>query len=425
MSRPRPSPLPLACRAALLLLAGIPGAGRGAEGSGHGPIAPAPAAPALPAARRPAADEIHGLLNLGASLTARGSYDSAEIAYRQVLNAPAAQPAEVKDALLGLAHMHRRQGALTKAAAIYEKYLQEYPGDDRTPDALLELGRTLRDMGVYKLAIARFYSVINSTLKLPAGSFERYQQLAKTAKFEIAETHFQAGEYEEAGKFFTRLRLLDLAPADRARAQFMAASSLHRQGDNEGAAKLLRSFIDENPKDENAPEARYLLAVSLHALNRRPEAFAATLELLRVEATADAGDPKRWAYWQRRTGNQLANDFFESGDILSALTIYTRLAELSPEPGWRLPIDYQIGLCAERLGDPSRAHASYQGIVDGVGAHPPPELSELARRAAWRLGHLEWNEQTGRQVQAFFRTPAAASAASAAPAPAPTPVPLP
>ena len=132
-----------------------------AEASESAP-APAPAAPAAPVSKR-ATTETQGLLNLGASLSERGDYEASEIAYRQVLNTATAPENDLKSALLGLAHMHRRQGALTKAAAIYERFLKDYPGDDRTPDALLDLGRTLRGLGVYKLALARFYSVINST----------------------------------------------------------------------------------------------------------------------------------------------------------------------------------------------------------------------------------------------------------------------
>ncbi len=381
---------------ACLLLTGPVGGGWLAAGE------PA-AAPGHPA-KAHAEDEIHGLLNLGTRLTDRGDYDSAEIAFRQVLAARPAVPYATKSALLGLARMHRRQGALTKAAAIYEKYLQEYPGDERTPDALLELGRTLRSMGSYHLAIARFYSVINSTLKLPSEGFDRYQQLAKTAQFEIAETHFQAGEFAEAGKFFSRLRLLDLAPADRARAQFKAAYSLSLQGDHEGAVETLRAFLAQSPDDDNIPEARYLLAVSLRTLNRPQEALAATLDLLRTERSRMTGDPRRWAYWQRRTGNQLANDFFEHGDTLNALAIYAGLAAVSDDPAWRLPVTYQIALCHERLGNVERAHATYQSIVDATKANAAPELAELGRMADWRMGHLDWNDSLHRQVASIFET---------------------
>jgi tetratricopeptide (TPR) repeat protein len=300
--------------------------------------------------------------------------------------------------------MHRKQGALTKAAAIYEKFLQEYPGDDRSPDALLELGRTLRSMGAYKMAITRFYSVINSTLKLPAEGFSHYEQLAKTAQFEIAETHFQAGEYEEAGKFFSRLSLLDLAPGDQAYAHFMAACSLDQQGDREGAVTMLRAFLEQWPNDENVPEARYLLATNLHALNRTQEALAATLELLRSEKSQVSANPKRWAYWQRKTGNKLANDLFEAGDIADAQAIYMGLASLSDDPAWQLPVTYQVALCDERLGDIDRARSAYQKIVDGTGAGASSDLSDLAQLAAWRLGQLDWRDNISHQVTTLMVT---------------------
>lgn len=349
-------------------------------------------------------EEIQSLLKLGATLSERANYESAEIAFYQVLNHDYAAPADIKSALFGLARMQRKQGSLTKAAAIYERFLKDFPGDERTPDALLDLGRTLRALGIYKGAITRFYAVINSTLKLPGEGFEHYQVLTKTAQFEIAETHFQAGDFTEAAKFYTRLRLLDLAPSDRARAHFKAAYSLRLKGDLETSISTLRAYIDLSPDDENVPEARYLLAVSLRELKRPEEAFAATLELLRTEQTRVARDPKRWAYWQRRTGNQLANDFFESGNTLNAQSIYQGLVDLSPEPTWRIPLTYQIGLCYERLGNTDRARASYQVIVDTLGATPPAELAELARMAAWRIDHLSWRDGMSQQVSRLFET---------------------
>ena len=357
---------------------------------------------AKPAGAYPA--EVQGLLKLGASLTDRGEYESAEIAFRQVMNWPEAPVASVQDALLGLARMHRRQGSLTKAAAIYEKFLKEFPGTERSPDVLLDLGRTHRAMGAHKLAINRFYSVINSTLKLPAEGFEHYQLLAKTAQFEIAETHFLAGEFAEAGKFFARLRLLDLAPADRASAHFKSGYALNLQGDLASAVTTLRTYLEQWPDDENVPQARYLLATSLRTLNRQQEAFSVTLDLLRAEHSKVAADSKRWIYWQRRTGNQLANDFFESGETLNAQAIYRSMIELSSEPAWRLPLTYQIGLCQERLGHAEIARASYQTIVDSAGNSPTAEIKEIVTMASWRISHLDWREKIGQKVTAFFDT---------------------
>lgn len=395
--------------------------------------APAAAAPAhsdhVTPAKAIAADKeaatenegIQSLLKLGKILSDRADYESAEIAYYQVLNNHRAPVVDIKSALLGLGRMFRVQGALTKAAAIYERFLKDYPNDERTPDALLDLGRTLRALGVYKGAITRFYSVINSTLKLPSEGFEHYQILTKTAQFEIAETHFQSGDYTEAAKFYARLRLLDLAPDDRARAHFKSAYSLRLKGDLETAITTLRAYIDQWPADENIPEARYLLAITLREMKRPQEAFLATLELLRTEQSRVANDPKRWAYWQRRTGNQLANDFFETGNTLNAHAIYTGLVDLAPEPTWRLPLVYQIALCYERLGIQDRARTAYQTIIDTAGATPPAELAELTRMAAWRLNHLAWRDDVGRQVNAFFETTTGQPAPAPAPAAPPPP----
>jgi TolA-binding protein len=376
------------------------------------------AAPVAKSIKR-ATNEVEGLLNLGEKLAGRSDYASAEIAYHQVLNFRGVPEGDVKTALLHLAQMHRRQGAMTKAIAIYERYLKDYPTDDRTPEALLNLGRTLRSMGLHKLAITRFYSVINSTLKVPGEGFERYQILAKTAQFEIAETHFQAGEFAQANKYFSRLRLLELAGTDRARAHFMAGYSLRLQGDHEGSINTLRSFIEQWPQDENVPEARYLLAITLRELKRTQEAFATTLDLLRTEKARTAADPKRWAYWQRKTGNHLANEFFETGDTLNARAIYAGLLELSPEIAWRLPITYQLGLCYERLGANDTARASYQSIVEAAGANPSADLLELVTMAKWRIEHLEWRDKTTRQISTFFDSTTGKFASASASPPAP------
>ncbi|HET7535434.1 MAG TPA: tetratricopeptide repeat protein [Candidatus Didemnitutus sp.] len=424
MNQPRPFRLNSLVSFALVL--GLVGALRSEEPAAA-PIenitafaaeAPKPEKPAVvpeESAADEKAAEARGLLSLGANLAERNDYAASEIAYRQVLNSGEFAVADQKDALLGLAKMFRREGTFTKASAIYEKYLKEFPDDPRAPDAMLELGRTLRSMGAYKLAISRFYSVINSTLKLPTESFDHYQQLAKTAQFEIAETYFTAGNFAEAGKFFSRLRLLDLAPQDRARAHFKSAYSLQLGGDLEGAVRTLRDYLDQWPDDENIPEARYLLATSLRQLNRPDEALAATLDLLRSEQPKSGVDPKRWAYWQRRTGNQLANEFFQSGDTINALAIYQGLSALAPDPTWRLPITYQIALCYERLRLVERARTAYQSIIDGAaaaaegkaGSGQPgtgTDIAELARMATWRLSQLDWSDQTDHQLTVFFST---------------------
>jgi tetratricopeptide (TPR) repeat protein len=388
-------------------------------------VAPAaPATPPDPGSETSLSDvpEANGLLHLAASLAAKGDYPTSEIAYRQVLNRPDFSLADKKSALLGMAHMYRKAGALTKAAAIYEKFVAQYPDDMRVPDAFLDLGRTLRDMGANELALNRFYSVINSTLKLPSSGFEHYTLLAKTAQFEIAQTYYEAGDYDQAGKFFARVRLLDLAPADRARAHFMAGCAQENAGDLVGAVTTLRNFIEEWPDDENVPEARYMLATALGLLNRSQEAMAVTLQLLRAEHGHSQGDSRRWSYWQRRAGNQLANALFENGDTVNALTIYNYLSALSQDPAWRLPILYQVGLCYDRLFLVDRARAAYQEILDAAARLPaspaaPASIGELTQMAKWRMTQLGWRDEINHRLTTLL----APGVTQPDPAPATTP----
>ena len=414
-----------------------------AVGGGSGPAPAAAASLAVPPAKAPVKTDAHlreadGLLNLGARLTERGEYSTAEIAYWQILHNPERTIPDEKSALLGLAHLYRKQGGVpgadaiyvTKADAIYEKFLKDYPDDERAPDALLELGRTQREMGAYNLAISRFYSVINSTLKFPTQGFEHYQALAKTAQFEIAQTYFESGDYVAAARYFSKVRLLDLAPADRAHAHFMTAFSQQLGGDYEHAVATLRDFIAQWPDDQNIPQARYFLSTSLLQLNRTQEALVATLDLLREEHRRDAGDPKRWSYWQRRTGNQIANEFFQTGDTFNALAIYKGLNELSPEPSWRLPVTYQIALCYERLHQLDDARAAYGLIIAaGKGAPDAPapssDIAQLAQMSDWRLRHLDWRDNVERQFNVFFTGSAEPGAPKATPAQPPAAEPAP
>lgn len=336
------------------------------------------------------------------------SFKLAEIAYEQALNAPAATKDEQRTALLAMARLYRRMDANTRAAACYETYLDKFSDDGNAPQVYLELGRTLRALGAYRLAMARFYSVINSTLRLSEEGVDRYRIIAKTAQYEIAQTYFEEGEYVEASRYFSRIQLLDLAPADRERAQFKAADALVLAKRYPDAEKALRAYLDEHPKGRDAAEAQYLLATVLRKLGRNQEAFDTVLALLRTESTKQDTDPTRWAYWKQRTGNRLANEFFEDGRYWSALVIYQALVKISRrEPSWRWAALYQVGLCYERLGRNDLAAADYQHVVKGCAqadqkAHD--DLGDIQSMASWRLSHLKWKEKTAGEVAMLFHT---------------------
>jgi tetratricopeptide (TPR) repeat protein len=337
------------------------------------------------------------LLRIGDAKLTAGDAAYALIAFRQVATAAQNEQDEVR-ALLGMARAHRLAGDGVKASATYEHLLKEHPDCAELPTALLELGRTLRDLGSPKLALARFYSVISSTLKLPEAESERYRRIVRTAQFEIAETHLAMGNYPEAVRFFNRLDLLDLAPADRGRARFKAAQSRIYAGDKTGAVTALTVFVGQDPNDVHSPEARYLLAQLLGELGRRDESLRVTLDLLNnVRARADKSGT--WQNWQRKTGNQLANQFYQQGEFASALLLYRSLDTLDSAPAWRVPVLYQLGLCLERLEQPAAAIEAYAQIQKMTAPTPPPNLSDIVRMAVWRSTQIAWTLSTRNQVR--------------------------
>ena len=76
----------------------------------------------------------------------RHDNDAAETAYIEVLNS-AVSDEIVEDALIAYAEFLRSNGQDTRAAAIYEKFLSAYPASEHATMVLIDLGRTLRDMG--------------------------------------------------------------------------------------------------------------------------------------------------------------------------------------------------------------------------------------------------------------------------------------
>ena len=332
---------------------------------------------------------IESLMRLGESQEAAGDHEGAITAYTHVLENHAAPEIEIQ-ALIGLSKAYQSLNERTRAVAILERLIKDYPESPRTPKALLDTGRLHRSLGADRLALSRFYAVLQSTLRIPDQSWvEQYRSLARTAQYEIAETHLRAGRYPEAERYFNRFALLELAPSDRALGAFKVIEARSAAGRDEAVVAGVNEFIDQYPKDGHVPAALHHATKALRSLGRADEALRYTLRLLQASREDQSGDPAAWAYWQRRTGNELANTFFQRGEFASARRIYDTLASLDDDPEWRLPASYQAALCRERLGLTSVAIAMYRDIASQVTGSESAGLQEIAEMASWRITHLE------------------------------------
>lgn len=353
--------------------------------------------------------EITGLVKLAITAVDRNNPALAETFYERMLNVQAPD-AEKRDGLLQMGSFYEDQKSAPKAIAVYEKFFHLFPRDPRIFDVLLKLGILYRETGAYQLAISRFYSVLNSVLKVQEADLAAYKSATLKAQFEIADTYFLAADYEQASKYFKLITLLDLKPVDRARVHFKTLYCQFLLGDYAATINLAETFLKDFEDSPKRAECRYILATSLKATSKPKDALEQVLALLRSQKAREEKDPQAWTYWQKKTGNQFANEFYQQGDFVSALTIYQSLAKLNNAPDWQWPVIFQMGLCFERLRLPARALEAYTFIMNEskkpeVASTLSPALASLREMAQWHVDELQWKQTTEAQLHSLLGSP--------------------
>jgi tetratricopeptide (TPR) repeat protein len=251
-------------------------------------------------------------------------------------------------------------------------------------------------MGVTSLAISKFYAVMSTALKLRLDNIEYYRNLVLQAQVEIADTYYLEGRYEQAADYFNRLLKAGAVELDKAQIQFKLIRSLSCLTNQAETVAKAQVFLDVYPNSQDVPEVRFMLASALKKLGRNPESRKQVLLLLQSQHENITKNPEVWAYWQRRAGNEIANQLYREGDYMNALEIYLSLADLDKSPAWQLPVWYQIGLVYEQFHQPQRASDTFQRILDRRKelAEPDatPALLSVFDMAAWRKEHIAWME---------------------------------
>lgn len=269
------------------------------------------------------------------------------------------------------------------------------------------------------------------------------------AMFEIAETFMDSEDYDNAIKFFDRLWRLDqLNDPDRAVVRFKQGLAHYRRAreslrekeridrlspekrmlqeanyeetpraDFAKVKEVLRGYQKLYPNSPYVPESHYLLALTFEQLNQDEESIRQLLALLKEadfnpEKSLPAEEARTirdrdyakirqmqgiWNFWKKKTGNYLANKFFENAEYFNAYRIYTALKEIDPSPSWQVPVLYQIALCQEKLGNYVQATETYSSIEEYVtsvkegreGLANSEYLNFVFGMAKWRREQLE------------------------------------
>lgn len=335
-------------------------------------------------------------LETARSQRAAGLYEEATPNYASVLNSEA--PDDLKKAsLLELALIAQDQKNLTRALQTLSQYLTRWPHDANVPEVLLRQGLLYRQLGIHNMAMVKFYATMTTALTLTGENFDFYRRLVLQAQAEIAETLALQNKHKEASEAFAKLLKEESPALNRAQVKYRYLNSLVAQDRHAEAIGQAQDFLAQFPTASEQAEVRFVLASSLKKLGRNKEALQEVLKLLRSQQSLAKEHPETLAYWQQRTGNEIANQLYQEGDFIRALDIYQSLLPLNPTPTWQCPLLYQIGLAYERLEQPTKASDSYGAILameKDIGTNAPASLKSMLDMARWRQNFLQWQVRT-------------------------------
>jgi tetratricopeptide (TPR) repeat protein len=315
-----------------------------------------------------------------------------------------------QSAFFELGTVVRMQNDLPRAVSICAQFLDRWPDDPRVPEMLLRQGQIYRQMGLNSLALTKFYAVMTAALSLKSDRLDYYPGLVLQAQTEIAETHYLMGRFSEAADFYSRLIKQNDPALNRPQAQFRLVRSLMSVSRNDAAAGQAQDFLSRYPDAPEQPEVRFHLAQAFKQLGKNSEALQQVLLLLQEEKAKSQDHPERWAYWQQRAGNEIANQLYREGDYVRALEIYINLAQLDSAPSWQLPVKYQVGLTYERLLQPQKAVETYNDILKlepELGTNATPGQIAVFEMSRWRADFLGWQSkaETANRSLALSSTP--------------------
>jgi tetratricopeptide (TPR) repeat protein len=326
-----------------------------------------------------------------------------------------------RQALYELALVNEDDNQTIRAQQILAQYLHLYPEDPSIPDVLLRQGLLYRVMGVNTLAISKFYAVMSSALKLKLNDVDYYKKLVVRAQTEIADTFFLEAKFEQAAEFYNRILKAGDAEGNRELLEcklIRSLSYLTNQMQNVDAVGQAQTFLGQFPKSVFVPEVRFLLASALKNLGRNQDSMKQVLMLLQSQQENVNKDPGTWIYWQRRAGNEIANQLYKEGDYLDALELYLSLADLDKSPAWQVPVWYQAGMVYEQLQQWQKATDIYTQIMGRQpelnATNTSPMLDSLMDMARWRKDYIAWAQKARVSIVAL-QTPAPPNPTVAAP----------
>ncbi|MBN1124148.1 MAG: hypothetical protein JXA82_04010 [Sedimentisphaerales bacterium] len=338
-----------------------------------------------------------------------------------------------------------------EAIYVWRRFLLQYRGDHRTPNAHYALGllhenieQSIAAVGEYKLVSGQFshnplapYALFNgSRIKTEMRDYEgakadltelliQYSdcQLVDEASLYLAEATMNAGLYEDAVRMFRKVYNLDLSKESRCRAAYGAGQCAFelRQFDNAKKWLMQAILLMENPQDRRFGPGYFMLGKTLMQLQEYPQAAIALRQALEttlstneyvevvlqlVQAERSQGDyvtalnmletipmEKLSQYYICQTLTAQAQIFRDIGLTDTAITLLRRQIQYIADFRNRALLTLELAKCELQIDALKQAR---QDLADALKDLAPPELANeahlLLAEVCLRLGDLSQTE---------------------------------
>lgn len=346
------------------------------------------------------------------SPVSKASWEGALSALKELLGSDASETVKdeaKKAAIIELVHVAERHHKYEEAIQFLAEYATRYTQDPIVAEVLLRQGHLFRKLNKPEMAINQFYAALNAASRLKVVNLARYQRIVLMAQIEIADTHKQAGQLDEAIDLYKRLlnNPSEELDEDRVRVELVQtlgmataeaayetnrltirrkAKELSKTEEEEFAAQLGKlekategyqreiiaqcaiflkqlseSTLSSGTKFDLHPEFLYHKTRAHRALGEQPQAERGYEQFLQTNEKQD--QKSIWAPWKARIAVDIANNYYQDGRYEDALKIYQWLRVELKSLEDSLKILQQIGYCHERLNQLESAIKVFDEII--------------------------------------------------------------
>jgi soluble lytic murein transglycosylase len=256
--------------------------------------------------------------------------------------------------------------AYATAAESFEKFIQDNPRSEYSPDAEIGLGRALTAEADLKGAVRAYQDVLikypgnsadqeaeRSLAELRSGGVE-VPELTSDELYERGQNLFRTSQYDKAAATFTKLLATDPQNVNTPEILLRTGIILFNLGKRQEAIATLEKMVKEYSHDQRVPEALYWIGKSYSKLGDREKGVRAFQKIL---------DSYLGSEWTDDALFLLGNIYRETNDVKKALTCYGRLAADYPESKFADSAIWWKAWAYYIAGDYKRTDQAFQELI--------------------------------------------------------------